>query len=99
MAIHAAMVTRMDREIGHVAAQLRAIDQLDNTVILFLSDNRAIAEQIISRDGDGTRLGKPCEHAIPAAHIVCARRRHCVSAGRALAAGSSVRPASGCREW
>lgn len=51
MAIHAAMITRMDREIGRVVDQLRAMNQLDNTVILFLSDNGASAEQIIRADG------------------------------------------------
>lgn len=51
MAIHAAMITRMDREIGRVMEQLRATNQLDNTVILFLSDNGASAEQIIRGDG------------------------------------------------
>lgn len=51
MAIHAAMVTRMDQEIGRVVDQLRAMNQLENTVILFLSDNGASAEQIIRGDG------------------------------------------------
>ena len=51
MAIHAAMITRMDREIGRVVEQLRAMNQLDNTVVLFLSDNGASAEQIIRGDG------------------------------------------------
>jgi arylsulfatase A-like enzyme len=51
MAIHAAMITRMDREIGRVVEQLRQMNQLDNTVILFLSDNGASAEQIIRGDG------------------------------------------------
>jgi arylsulfatase len=51
MAIHAAMITRMDQEIGRVVDQLRRMNQLDNTVILFLSDNGASAEQIIRGDG------------------------------------------------
>ncbi|HYO82541.1 MAG TPA: arylsulfatase [Bryobacteraceae bacterium] len=51
MAIHAAMISRMDAEIGSVVEQLRAMKQLDNTVILFLSDNGASAEQIIRGDG------------------------------------------------
>jgi arylsulfatase len=51
MAIHAAMITRMDREIGRVIEQLRSMNQLENTVILFLSDNGASAEQIIRGDG------------------------------------------------
>lgn len=51
MAIHAAMITRMDGEIGRVIEQLQSTNQLDNTVILFLSDNGASAEFIIRGDG------------------------------------------------
>ena len=51
MAIHAAMVDRMDREIGRVLDQLRAMNALDNTLIFFLSDNGASAEQLIRGDG------------------------------------------------
>lgn len=47
MAVHAAMVHRMDREIGRVLEQIRAMGQLDNTLVLFASDNGASAEQII----------------------------------------------------
>jgi arylsulfatase len=39
MAIYAAMVQKMDANIGRVAAQLRAAGQLDNTLIFALSDN------------------------------------------------------------
>lgn len=51
MAIHAAMVHRMDREIGKVLDQLRAMNAYGSTVILFVSDNGASAEQIIRGDG------------------------------------------------
>ena len=51
MAIHAAMVDRMDREIGRVLDQLRAMGALDNTLILFLSDNGASAEIMVRDDG------------------------------------------------
>ncbi len=50
MAIHAAMVDRMDQEIGRVIKQLREMDMFDNTLIVFLSDNGASAE-IMVRDG------------------------------------------------
>lgn len=50
MAIHAAMIDRMDRELGRVLDQLRAMGAFDNTVILFMSDNGASAEQIIRGD-------------------------------------------------
>jgi arylsulfatase len=51
MAIHAAMVHRMDTEIGRVLDQLKKMDALEDTVILFLSDNGASAEEIIRGDG------------------------------------------------
>lgn len=44
MAIFAAMVEIMDRNIGRLIADLRAAGELDNTLILFLSDNGACAE-------------------------------------------------------
>ena len=51
MAIHAAMVDRMDQEIGRVVAQLEAMNALDNTLILFLSDNGASAEIMVRDEG------------------------------------------------
>jgi arylsulfatase len=51
MAIHAAMITRMDREIGRVLAQVKEMNAYENTVILFLSDNGASSEQLIRADG------------------------------------------------
>ncbi len=50
MSIHAAMVDRMDQEIGRVLDQLRAMQAFDNTLIFFASDNGASAE-IMVRDG------------------------------------------------
>lgn len=50
MAIHAAMVDRMDREIGRLLDQLRSMGAFDDTLILFASDNGASAE-IMVRDG------------------------------------------------
>lgn len=51
MAIHAAMVDRMDREIGRVLTQLRTMGAFDNTVIFFLSDNGADATLLVRGDG------------------------------------------------
>jgi len=51
MAIHAAMIDRMDREIDRVLDQLRAMGAYENTVILFVSDNGASAEQMIRGEG------------------------------------------------
>lgn len=54
MAIHAAMVDRMDQEIGRIISQLKAMGAFDNTVILFASDNGATAEMMV-RDGGHDR--------------------------------------------
>lgn len=51
MAIHAAMIDRIDREIGRVLDQLRSMNALDNTLIFFLSDNGASAEIMVRNDG------------------------------------------------
>lgn len=41
MAVYAAIIDRMDRNIGRVIQKLEQNDQLENTLILFLSDNGA----------------------------------------------------------
>jgi arylsulfatase len=51
MAVHAAMIDRMDREIGHVLDKLKEMGVMDNTIIMFASDNGASAEQMIRGDG------------------------------------------------
>ncbi len=54
MAVHAAMVDRMDREIGRILDQVRAQGAWENTLVIFCSDNGATAE-LLSRD-DGHDL-------------------------------------------
>ena len=100
MAIHAAMVHRMDTEIGRVVEQLKAMGALDNTLILFLSDNGASAEQFIRGDGHdrnaAARLGQDIsqprpglverlEYAVSLAQILGSRRGHHDAAGGSLA--------------
>lgn len=51
MAIHAAMIHRMDIEIGRVLAQIETMGALDNTLVMFLADNGASPEQILRGDG------------------------------------------------
>ena len=58
MAIHAAMVDRMDQEIGRIIAQLKAMNAFENTLILFASDNGASAE-IMVRNGGHDPLADP----------------------------------------
>jgi arylsulfatase A-like enzyme len=52
MSLHAAMVDRMDREIGRILQELTKQGILDNTLILFLSDNGASAERMVRGDGN-----------------------------------------------
>jgi len=51
MSLHAAMIDRMDQEIGRVLDQLRAMKRLDNTLIFFLSDNGCSAEIMVRASG------------------------------------------------
>jgi arylsulfatase len=58
MAVHAAMVDCMDQGIGRIIAALKQTGQLDNTLIVFLSDNGASAE---SAAGYGPGFDRPSE--------------------------------------
>jgi arylsulfatase len=51
MAIHAAMVDRMDREIGRILTQLKQMGAFENTLIFFASDNGASAEIMVRNGG------------------------------------------------
>jgi arylsulfatase A-like enzyme len=68
MAVYAAMIERMDRGVGRVVDKLRDLGRLDNSLILFLSDNGGCAEEIPAdlqgvvfpektRDGRATKVG------------------------------------------
>ena len=50
MAIHAAMVDRMDQEVGRIVEKIRDMSAWDNTILFFLSDNGASAEVMIRGD-------------------------------------------------
>ena len=56
MAIHAAMVELMDRAVGRIVEQLEAMNALDDTLIVFLSDNGASAEILIRGKGHAPAL-------------------------------------------
>lgn len=57
MAIYAAMVDEMDQAVGKIILSLKKNKQLDNTLILFLSDNGACAEKISQKDKSYEALG------------------------------------------
>jgi arylsulfatase A-like enzyme len=50
MAVYAAMVDRLDQNVGKVLDKLRQMGELDNTLIIFLSDNGGCHEQIKNRE-------------------------------------------------
>jgi arylsulfatase A-like enzyme len=52
MAVHAAMIDRMDQGIGRIINALREAGELENTLIIFLSDNGASPEDC-ARYGPG----------------------------------------------
>lgn len=61
MEIYAAMVDSLDQNVGKVLDHLRATDQFDNTIILFMSDNGAEGidpGHLIARSSNST----PAEH-------------------------------------
>ncbi|MBI4890767.1 MAG: arylsulfatase [Acidobacteria bacterium] len=49
MAVHAAMVSSLDRNVGRIVDAVGQAGQLDNTLFLFLSDNGASAEILKER--------------------------------------------------
>jgi arylsulfatase len=72
MAIYASMIEIMDRNIGRLIDDLRAHGELDNTLVLFLSDNGACAEwdpwgfdiksgpdNVLHRGADLEKMGQP----------------------------------------
>jgi len=69
MAVHAAMVDIMDQGIGRIIKTLEETGELDNTLILFLSDNGASPE-VSARYGPGfdrpgeTRTGRIIDYPI-----------------------------------
>ena len=80
MAIHAAMVDRMDQEIGRVLDQIRAMGAFEDTLIVFLSDNGASAEIMVRDDGHD-----------PSAPMGSARSHLCLGPGWSTVANTPFR--------
>lgn len=59
MAIYAAMIEEVDKNIGKLVSALRERQQLDNTLILFLSDNGGNAEAGVPGRYEGDHPGDP----------------------------------------
>lgn len=80
MAIHAGMIDRMDHDIGRVLDQIKAMGAFEDTLILFVSDNGASAEQIIRGDMHD-----------PSAPLGSARSYLCLGPGWSTAANTPFR--------
>lgn len=59
MAIYAAMIVEIDKSVGDLVAALKQRGELDNTLILFLSDNGGNAEAGTNGHYDGDSPGDP----------------------------------------
>ncbi|MEY4660778.1 MAG: hypothetical protein RLZZ42_730, partial [Bacteroidota bacterium] len=66
MAVYAAMIDRMDQNIGRLIEFLKESGQYENTVIVFLSDNGACAETVNSKllNDPSTKIGEKGSYAI-----------------------------------
>ena len=64
MAIHAAMIDRIDIEVGRILDQIKAMKQFEDTLIVFLSDNGASAEIMVRGNGHDPRapMGSVATH-------------------------------------
>jgi arylsulfatase len=84
MAVHSAMVDRMDQGIGHILAAVQQMGAAENTLVLFLSDNGASAEALDSWP-DPRRGHKP-------GSVIGTRESHrCLEIGWANAANTPFR--------
>lgn len=61
-AIHAAMIDRLDQEVGRLLKQLKTMGAYQNTIIFFLSDNGASAELMVRGPGHDRHAAPGSEH-------------------------------------
>ncbi|HTI50341.1 MAG TPA: arylsulfatase, partial [Planctomycetaceae bacterium] len=84
MAVHAAMIDRMDQGIGQVLGALRRMGAEQNTLVLFLSDNGASAEALDS-------WPNPARGHKPGSVIGTKESHRCLEVGWANAANTPFR--------
>ena len=102
MAVYAAMVDRMDQNIGRVLEKIRQLGKERNTLVLFLSDNGPSDEDRTSTpdippgpvESYRTRrsaLGESQQHSLSPVQTLESRRGNLDSADRLLARGDQER--------
>lgn len=65
MAVYAAQIECMDRGLGNVFNALRNSGKMDNTLIIFISDNGNTKEDPFVRLNSNGKFGEPgCQHAV-----------------------------------
>ena len=96
MSIHAAMVDRLDQEVGRVLEQIRKMGAWDNTLIVFMSDNGADATLMVRGDGHDRARRRARQHRFYASGRAGRRHRMAPSAGTrsGCTRAASRRPAS-----
>ncbi len=66
MEVYAAMIDRMDQNVGKLVAELKRTKQLDNTLILFMQDNGGCAEvQGRTGNADHPNIERPDKPTFP----------------------------------
>ena len=85
MEVYAAMVSDLDTYIGQFADYLESIGELDNTLILFISDNGAEADRRDLRSPIVEHVGKEYDHSVgnlgrPNSYVMYGRNWATVSA-------------------
>lgn len=91
MEVYAAMIESMDRGIGQLVQELRAANQLDNTLILFLQDNGGCAETV-GRQPDAVREPRPTLDPIPKDRVLTAVHPRQTRDGWPVLTGRKVLP-------
>ena len=95
----AAMVTRMDREVGRIVATIDELGLTDDTIVVFTSDNGAtfpgaggvVTDRMKSNGALRDWKGSPYEGGLRVPAVV-------VWPGR-IAAGASIDTPTGCEDW
>jgi arylsulfatase A-like enzyme len=65
MEVYAAMIDRMDQGIGRIVEELTHSGQLDNTLVFFMQDNGACAEEVGRQRMGDTPLERPPQPTLP----------------------------------